>query len=215
MKVFFRVYVRLSRFTSRLWWQTPTLLDTFRQGTLNMDKARHLRELMRRTGAIVAVGAHDALSARLIERAGFDAVWASGFAISAAQFALPDANVLTMTENLEIIRQMSRATGLPVIADIDNGYGNAINVIRTITEYEAAGVAAISIEDNIFPKRCSLFNQRELVSVEEHCGKFALPRAQCLPISWSSPVPKPSSRVGAWRSPRATASLLMPAPMPF
>jgi len=146
-----------------------------------MDKARHLRELLHRPGAIVAVGAHDALSARLIERAGFDAVWASGFAISAAQFALPDANVLSMTENLEIIRQMIRATNLPVIADIDNGYGNAINVMRTITEYEAAGVAAISIEDNIFPKRCSFYSgvQRELVSIEEHCGKIrAAKRAQ-------------------------------------
>src|SRR5918999_1964942 len=150
-------------------------------GTAYMDKARQLRELLRRTGAIVAVGAHDALSARLIERAGFDAVWASGFAISAAQFALPDANLLTMTENLEIIRQMSRATNLPVIADIDNGYGNAVNVMRTIIEYEAAGVAAISIEDNIFPKRCSFYSgvQRELVSVEEHCGKIrAAKRAQ-------------------------------------
>jgi phosphoenolpyruvate phosphomutase len=139
-----------------------------------MEQARQLRELLRRPGAVVAVGAHDALSARLIERAGFDAVWASGFAISAAQFALPDANVLTMTENLDAIRQMSRATNLPIIADIDNGYGNAVNVMRTITEYEAAGVAAISIEDNIFPKRCSFYSgvQRELVSVEEHCGKL-------------------------------------------
>ena len=146
-----------------------------------MQQARQLRELLRRPGAVVAVGAHDALSARLIERAGFDAVWASGFAISAAQFALPDANVLTMTENLEIIRQMSRGTTLTVIADIDNGYGNAVNVMRTITEYEAAGVAAISIEDNIFPKRCSFYSgvQRELVAVEEHCGKIrAAKRAQ-------------------------------------
>jgi phosphoenolpyruvate phosphomutase len=146
-----------------------------------MEQARRLRELMHRPGAVVAVGAHDALSARLIERAGFDAVWASGFAISAAQFALPDANLLTMTENLEVIRQMSRATTLPIIADIDNGYGNAVNVMRTITEYEAAGVAAISIEDNIFPKRCSFYSgvQRELVSVQEHCGKIrAAKRAQ-------------------------------------
>jgi phosphoenolpyruvate phosphomutase len=146
-----------------------------------MEQAHQLRELLRRPGAVVAVGAHDALSARLIERAGFDAVWASGFAISAAQFALPDANVLTMTENLDVIRQMSRATKLPIIADIDNGYGNAVNVMRTITEYEAAGVAAISIEDNIFPKRCSFYSgvQRELVSVEEHCGKIrAAKRAQ-------------------------------------
>jgi phosphoenolpyruvate phosphomutase len=146
-----------------------------------MDRACQLRELLRRPGAVVAVGAHDALSARLIERAGFDAVWASGFAISAAQFALPDANLLTMTENLEVIRQMSRATSLPIIADIDNGYGNAVNVMRTIGEYEAAGVAAISIEDNIFPKRCSFYSgvQRELVSVGEHCGKIrAAKRAQ-------------------------------------
>ena len=146
-----------------------------------MEQARQLRELLHRPGAIVAIGAHDALSARLIERAGFDAVWASGFAISAAQFALPDANVLTMTENLEVIRHICQATHLPVIADIDNGYGNAVNVMRTITEYEAAGVAAISIEDNIFPKRCSFYSgvQRELVSVAEHCGKIqAAKRAQ-------------------------------------
>jgi phosphoenolpyruvate phosphomutase len=146
-----------------------------------MEKARQLRERLRRPGAVVAVGAHDALSARLIERAGFDAVWASGFAISAAQFALPDANVITMTENLDIIRQMIRATNLPIIADVDNGYGNAVNVIRTVTEYEALGVAAISLEDNIFPKRCSFYSgvQRELVSVEEHCGKIqAAKRAQ-------------------------------------
>jgi phosphoenolpyruvate phosphomutase len=111
-------------------------------------------------------------------------VWASGFTISAAQFALPDANILTMTENLDVTRQMVRATTLPVIADCDNGYGNAINVIRTVNEYEAAGVAAISIEDNIFPKRCSFYSgvQRELVSLEEHCGKIrAAKRAQRSP----------------------------------
>ena len=146
-----------------------------------MEKARQLRERLRRPGAVVAVGAHDALSARLIERAGFDAVWASGFAISAAQFALPDANVITMTENLDIIRRMIRATNLPIIADVDNGYGNAVNVMRTVNEYEASGVAAISLEDNIFPKRCSFYSgvQRELVSVDEHCGKIrAAKRAQ-------------------------------------
>jgi phosphoenolpyruvate phosphomutase len=146
-----------------------------------MENARRLRELLRRPGVVVAVGAHDALSARLIERVGFDAIWASGFAISAAQFAMPDANLLTMTENLEAIKQIRRATDLPIIADCDNGYGNAINVMRTVVEYEATGVAAISLEDNIFPKRCSFYAgvQRELVSVEEHCGKIrAAKRAQ-------------------------------------
>lgn len=139
-----------------------------------METARQLRERMRRPGAVVAVGAHDAMSARLIERAGFDAVWASGFAISAAQFALPDANVITMTECLDVIRPMIRAINIPLIADVDNGYGNAVNVMRTVIEYEAAGVAAISLEDNIFPKRCSFYSgvQRELVSIEEHCGKL-------------------------------------------
>lgn len=146
-----------------------------------MQKAHRLRELFRRPGAVAAVGAHDALSARLIERAGFDAVWASGFAISAAQFAMPDANILTMTESLEVIRRINCATELPVIADCDNGYGNAINVIRTVSEYESAGIAAICLEDNIFPKRCSFYAgvQRELVSIEEHCGKLrAAKRAQ-------------------------------------
>jgi phosphoenolpyruvate phosphomutase len=146
-----------------------------------MERARRLRERLRCPGAAVAVGAHDALSARLIERAGFDAVWASGFAISAAQFALPDANLLTMTENLDIVRRLQRATALPIIADCDNGYGNAVNVMRTVAEYEAAGVAAICLEDNIFPKRCSFYSgvQRELVSLDEHCGKIrAAKRAQ-------------------------------------
>jgi phosphoenolpyruvate phosphomutase len=71
-----------------------------------MKHARRLRDLLRRPGVVVAIGAHDALSARVIERAGFDAIWASGFAISAAQFALPDANLLTMTENLEAVKQI-------------------------------------------------------------------------------------------------------------
>src|ERR687887_2193343 len=132
-------------------WIQSLMARSFFKEMRYMAQARQLRELLRRPGAVVAVGAHDALSARLIERAGFDAVWASGFAISAAQFALPDANIITMTENLDIIRQMIRATNLPVIADVDNGYGNAVNVMRTVSEYEASGVAAISIEDNIFP----------------------------------------------------------------
>jgi phosphoenolpyruvate phosphomutase len=113
-----------------------------------MENARRLRELLRRPGVVVAVGAHDALSACLIERAGFDAIWASGFAISAAQFAMPDASLLTMTENREAIKQIRCATNLPIIADCNNGYGNAINVMRTVVEYEATGVAAISLEDN-------------------------------------------------------------------
>lgn len=146
-----------------------------------MTKAAQLRELLARPGIVVMVGAHDALSAKLIEAAGFPVVWSSSFAVSAAQRAVPDVNLLTMTENLEVARYINDAVSVPVLADADNGYGNAINVIRTVEEYEKAGIAGISIEDNVFPKRCSLYpgGRRELASVSEHAGKIrAAKRAQ-------------------------------------
>ncbi len=90
-----------------------------------------LRMLLRRPGPVLVLGAHDALSAKLAEEAGFDAVWASGFGISAVN-ALPDANILTMSETLDAVRRMSDAVRIPVIADCDNGFGNAINVMRTV-----------------------------------------------------------------------------------
>ncbi|MBI3724753.1 isocitrate lyase/PEP mutase family protein, partial [bacterium] len=103
-----------------------------------MEQAKRLRSLLERQGPIVAAGAHSGLSARLVEQAGFDAIWASGFEISAAR-GVPDANVLTQTETLAAAREMADATQIPVIADCDNGFGNAINVIRTVRDYEAAG----------------------------------------------------------------------------
>jgi len=120
----------------------------------------------------LAAGAHDALSAKLAEEAGFDAVWASGFGISAVQ-AVPDANILTLTETLEAVRRICDAVQVPVVADCDNGYGNAINVMRTASEFERAGAAGICIEDNDFPKRCSFYAgvRRELVPTEEHARK--------------------------------------------
>lgn len=139
-----------------------------------MSKARALRELLAAPGLVPAVGAHDALSAKLIEAAGFPVVWSSSFTVSAAQRAMPDVNLLTMTENLEAARHINNAVRLPVIADCDNGYGNAVNVVRTVEEYERAGIAGLSIEDNIFPKKCSLYPglRRELLSIEEHAGKI-------------------------------------------
>jgi phosphoenolpyruvate phosphomutase len=121
----------------------------------------------------LAAGAHDALSAKLAEEAGFDAVWASGFGISAVQ-AVPDANILTLTETLDAVRRMADAVELPVIADCDNGYGNAINVMRTVAEFERAGAAGICIEDNEFPKRCSFYAgvRRDLVPIDEHARKI-------------------------------------------
>ncbi|MGH7274154.1 MAG: isocitrate lyase/phosphoenolpyruvate mutase family protein [Nitrospiria bacterium] len=143
-----------------------------------MSKAKRFREMLKQPGMIVLAGAHNALSAKLVERAGFEAVWASGFEISAA-WGVPDASFLTMTENLQVVKQISDAASIPVIADCDTGYGNAINVMRTVEEYEQAGIAGISIEDNIFPKRCSFYMgvQRELVPVEEHAAKIRAAKA--------------------------------------
>jgi phosphoenolpyruvate phosphomutase len=133
---------------------------------------REARLPLRGGKVVLAAGAHDALSAKLAEEAGFDAIWASGFGISAVQ-AVPDANILTLTETLEAVRRIVDAVDIPVVADCDNGYGNAINVMRTVGEFERAGAAGICIEDNDFPKRCSFYAgvRRDLVAVEEHARK--------------------------------------------
>ena len=143
-----------------------------------MTKASKLRALMARPGPIVIVGAHNGISAKIGEEAGFDGLWASGFEISAS-YAVPDANILTMADNLHAAKMIEDATTIPVIADCDNGYGNAINVIRCVEEYERAGIAAICIEDNIFPKRCSFYAgvKRELSDVEEHAAKVRAAKA--------------------------------------
>ncbi|MFT3774892.1 MAG: isocitrate lyase/phosphoenolpyruvate mutase family protein [Minicystis sp.] len=143
-----------------------------------MSKARKLRELMARPGPIVIIGAHNGLSGKIGEEAGFDGLWASGFEISAS-YAVPDANILTMAESLSAAKMMNDVTNIPVIADCDNGFGNAINVIRCIEEYERAGIAGICMEDNVFPKRCSFYAgvKRELSSIEEHAGKIRAAKA--------------------------------------
>src|ERR1043165_133496 len=120
-------------------------------------------------------GAHDALSAVLLERAGFSALWVSGFAVSAAQFAMPDVNLFSMTESVDATRRICEAVQVPVIVDADNGFGDATNAMRAVREYGLAGAAGVCIEDNTFPKRCSLYPgaPRELISIEEMCGKLS------------------------------------------
>ena len=132
-----------------------------------------LLPLLARGDLVLAAGAHDALSAKLAEECGFDAIWASGFGISAVQ-GVPDANILTLTETLEAVRRIVDAVRIPVVADCDNGYGNAINVMRTVGEFERAGAAGVCIEDNDFPKRCSFYAgvRRDLVAVDEHARKI-------------------------------------------
>ncbi|MED4590501.1 isocitrate lyase/phosphoenolpyruvate mutase family protein [Priestia flexa] len=121
---------------------------------------------------VQAVGAHDALGARLIEKFEFDAIWASGLEISASQ-AKPDANILTMTEFLDAAKKMAYSTSLPIIADCDTGFGDLNNVIRTVQEYENAGIAAICIEDKKFPKTNSFVPGRQkLEDINTFCEKI-------------------------------------------
>ena len=125
--------------------------------------------------AVVAVGAHDAMSSRLIENYGFDAVWVSGFGVSAMAYGLPDLNLITMTETLDVTRRIEGVTSLPVVVDCDNGYGGFSNVVRTAVEFDRAGVAAVCIEDNLFPKRNSLYqgqSQRELIKTSEQARRL-------------------------------------------
>ncbi len=119
-----------------------------------MRMTTKLRQKLRSGKTIWASGAYDALSAALIEEAGFDAILTSGFAISASHLGEPDVEIYTMTENLAVVRHAVNRTGIPVIADCDTGYGNAINVMRTVREFEQAGVAAMIFEDQVVPKRC-------------------------------------------------------------
>lgn len=120
---------------------------------------------------LLAAGAHDALSAKLAEEAGFDAIWASGFGISAVQ-AVPDANILTLTETLEAVRRICDAVRIPVVADCDNGYGNAINVIRTVQELIRAGAGGMFLEDQVWPKRCGHMRGKQVIPLEEQLNKL-------------------------------------------
>jgi len=138
-------------------------------------KRKRLRAGMASDRAVVAIGAHDALTAHLVAAYGFDAVWVSGLGVATMAYAVPDLNLTTMSEMLEASIRIDRATELPVIADCDNGFGGLNNVVRTLVEFEAAGIAAISIEDNLFPKRNSLYtgeSKRELIPVDEQARRL-------------------------------------------
>jgi len=137
---------------------------------------RSLAERLKQPGIIVTPGCHDALGARIIERAGFEGVYMTGNGLSASLIGTPDIGLLTMTEMVERGRAFVDAVEIPVIADADTGYGNANNVQRTVRAYEAAGVAAIHLEDQVTPKRCGAMVGLALISKEEHADKI---RAAC------------------------------------
>lgn len=147
---------------------TPLFLDAH-----SSTPAQALRALWARPGVVRIAGAHDALGAKLAVQAGMDAIWSSGFEISTAH-AVPDASILTMSEYLAAARSIVQGVSpVPVIADCDTGYGNSNNVIRMVREFEAAGVAAVCIEDKSFPKTNSFIGgKQELASIAEFVGKI-------------------------------------------
>ena len=136
-----------------------------------MSQASRLRELMQQGGMVTAPGAYDCITARLIERAGFDAVYMTG-AGTAATLGYPDFGLVTMSEMVGNGRRIAAAVNLPVIADADTGYGNELNTVRTVREYESAGVAGIHIEDQGFPKKCGHLDDKEIVPREEWLAKI-------------------------------------------
>jgi phosphoenolpyruvate phosphomutase len=138
-------------------------------------KRMRLRSGLTGDSPVVAVGAHDAMSARLIGHYDFDAVWVSGFGVSAMAYGLPDLNLVTMSETLAVTRAIESVTDLPVVVDCDNGFGGFSNVVRTAVEFDRAGVAAVCIEDNLFPKRNSLYqgqSKRELIPTREQARRL-------------------------------------------
>jgi len=135
-------------------------------------KASKLREIFGQEGVIRIVGAHDGISAKLVELNGFDGVWASGFEISASH-AVPDANILTMTQYLEAASIMNDAVSIPIVADCDTGFGNSNNVMHMVRKYETAGIAAVTMEDKRFPKVNSYIpGRQELAPIGEFVGKI-------------------------------------------
>ncbi len=143
-----------------------------------MGAGTRLRKVMAEKGLVEAMAAHSPLSAMLAAEAGFDAIWASGFELSAL-YGVPDVSIVSMTQHLDMTRAIAERSGLPVVADIDTGFGNAINVLHAVEQYERAGVGAIVMEDKSFPKVTSLIagGRQDMVRIEEFQGKIEAARA--------------------------------------
>lgn len=137
-----------------------------------MKNTTKIRQLLQQKNLIVAPGAHDALTAKIIANAGFDAVYMTGYGQAASHLGCPDVGLLTMTEMAARAGAIVEACGIPVIADADTGFGNAVNVKRTLREYEKAGVAVIQLEDQVMPKKCGHMTGRQVITKDEMVGKI-------------------------------------------
>jgi 2-methylisocitrate lyase-like PEP mutase family enzyme len=135
--------------------------------------ATTLRRRIQDGEMVLAPGCYDALGARLVEEAGFPAAYMTGFGSAASRIGRPDVGLMTLPEMVDNARGIAQAVDIPVIADADTGYGNSINVIRTVHEYESAGVSAIHLEDQVMPKKCGHMDGKQVVPVGEMAAKVA------------------------------------------
>ncbi|MEN6350634.1 MAG: isocitrate lyase/PEP mutase family protein [Syntrophomonas sp.] len=135
-----------------------------------------LRRLLQEKEILIVPGAYDALSAKIIEKAGFEAMLMGGYSIAASRLAQPDVGYLSMTEMVDALKVITDAVDLPVMADGDTGYGNPLSIRRTVQEYEKASAAAVIFEDQVFPKRCGHMQGKEVIPAVEHFQKI---RAAC------------------------------------
>ncbi|MEH1833123.1 MAG: oxaloacetate decarboxylase [Nostoc sp.] len=137
-----------------------------------MSSSQKLRQLLTRPEIIVIPGVYDCLGAKLVEQTGFEVVVTSGFGIAASTLGLPDYGFVTATEMLYSVGRIAQSVNIPLIADLDTGYGNALNVVRTIKDAVQLGVAGVLLEDQEWPKKCGHFEGKRVISQAEHVGKI-------------------------------------------
>jgi len=137
-----------------------------------MSKCRILHDLIQARTALPVPGVYDAVSALLVEQAGFKACQISGFGVAAAALGLPDIGILSLRDQINAVQSIANAVDIPVMADGDTGFGNALNTYHTIRFMEAAGAAGINIEDQVFPKRCGHMNDKSVIPAEEMVQKI-------------------------------------------
>lgn len=137
-----------------------------------MKKTARLRELLRSDGILVSPGVYDGYSAKLVEQAGFKLASTTGAGLSNARLAQPDIGLMSLTENVEICRHLARSIAIPLTADMETGYGNAVSVHYTVQYFEEAGVAGVNIEDQVSPKRCGHVQGKEVIDAREMALKI-------------------------------------------
>ena len=143
------------------------------------EMAGRLRELLGRKQMLVLVAAYDGISAKVIEKEGFEAIWLTGAGVAASLLGQPDVGLITMNEIVMMTRNVANCVDIPVVVDADTGYGNPLNVWRTVKELEMAGAAGIHIEDQVFPKKCGHYGGKEFITAEEMVYKIKTIRDAC------------------------------------